>query len=1476
MSISMVLSDKTARAAAEHRGRCAAALLCVLFALLVACACAPAAYAEDEVADAAANQTNTVELKPDDYYNASEATSQTLVRISEPGTYALLGSSSLVRVVIDPDPGDEIRVYLLNGLTLSPSSGAAITVASSYDSEKQSHVELVLGAGAKVNLSSGSTTALSVVMDPASAMPPASDPMVTITAQDSRGTLNLKSSTKSGDGAPGLWADGISGVNIAGGTVTATGSGTAPGIGGAHSGSKVMISGGTVYANGSGTAPGIGTDSGPATISITGGVVYASNDSIDASPLIGSVNGTATVSISGGKTVYDGEYGQLAIGSKANDAQIAISGGTVDVGFASCGTGGDGAAKVQITGGSYTGFTAGTGASAFTAVNRAGATVYRLFVALEGAKAGTTVQSMEISGVNPAYGINDMEASLVQVKTGVEEAGFMLWLPEMGEVTGAIDHQGVCYNGEIHPTKPDSGLDYGMLERGRNLTLDPNTDAGYEGEAAVRYGSSEVIVEEEVEPNEDNLILLGFYDKPEGGTMVMDDQYRLVPGAEGWTNGWGAWDRYDAPYILYAQWRVVPYAIAYDANAPVAASTSMTGSMEPHYVDCGEETALQPLGYALPGYQFMGWNTEPDGTGDSYADGEQVVDLAESGNLITLYAQWEPQFYEVTFAPGEGLGEEYTQVCLFDQTVTLDALAFEGPAGSVFAGWLDEETGALYADQAQAVNLCTVEEGGTIAGHRLVAQWTRNDVTLVITHDNEPVQMADPGNDVKLIPEGGGEPVTGFAQDATGTYVLADVAPGTYGIDIDATDDEGNYLYPTAGLSIAVEVGQPSVLSIEYCTVAVEAGDPGIRAWIGSAGIESRVVLKGSEVKLGATADEEYGKFDRWRYRGVKPTRWDYTQEVQTVVIEGPVAAVAHIRPTSYLVNYDANGGEGTMEPQRLGISDTEALKPNTFTREGYTFAGWNTRQDGAGVPLKDEDRVAGLALPGGEITLYAQWTPVRYKVSFDANVPASASTTVSGEMNTQAFVYDASAALPLCAYVLPGYKFVGWNTEPDGGGVVYADGAEVLNLAADSSSIIELYAQWEATRYSVSLDVEGDVSELEAVFDVPFELPETVDAPDGRTLMGWEGLSFGSLYAGGATVVNLCTVHEDGSISGNTLRAVLVEDGAFSLVITNNGVGVSLPDASDIVLQGASGTQYKPPFRATGSGLYVAQGMQPGEYSVLIEGWNTEGVSAQVAPDGSGSLALEYFSVQIDAEKHAVAWAEDPASGERGQLVERLRAGEKLRIGASVDEGYSFESWTAVGAEPAWENGDPTAAEQVVEVSGQTLLEAHPVANTYRVSFDANGGEGSMESQDMVYDEPQSLFANAFEREGYEFAGWSTEPEGDTVYADGQRVSNLTTEANGEVTLYAQWNVGFDPGIDPDPDDPDDPARPEGPEDSGDYDTDANDSGEESNSNVDDSIGTLTRTGDGLGHIVIALVSLALASAAIAACAWGLRAARH
>ena len=58
--------------------------------------------------------------------------------------------------------------------------------------------------------------------------------------------------------------------------------------------------------------------------------------------------------------------------------------------------------------------------------------------------------------------------------------------------------------------------------------------------------------------------------------------------------------------------------------------------------------------------------------------------------------------------------------------------------------------------------------------------------------------------------------------------------------------------------------------------------------------------------------------------------------------------------------------------------------------------------------------------------------------------------------------------------------------------------------------------------------------------------------------------------------------------------------------------------------------------------------------------------------------------------------------------------------------------------------------------------------ANTYRVVFHNNGGDGEMDVQGFRYDETKSLHSNTFTREGYVFAGWATtEDAGTPEYAD-------------------------------------------------------------------------------------------------------------
>ena len=77
----------------------------------------------------------------------------------------------------------------------------------------------------------------------------------------------------------------------------------------------------------------------------------------------------------------------------------------------------------------------------------------------------------------------------------------------------------------------------------------------------------------------------------------------------------------------------------------------------------------------------------------------------------------------------------------------------------------------------------------------------------------------------------------------------------------------------------------------------------------------------------------------------------------------------------SYHVEFNANGGTGTMSNQDLDYGTETALTTNTFTRDGYYFLGWNTNADGSGTAHYDGKSVQNLTTrPGATITLYAQW----------------------------------------------------------------------------------------------------------------------------------------------------------------------------------------------------------------------------------------------------------------------------------------------------------------------------------------------------------------------------------------------------------------------------------------------------------------------------------------------------------------------
>ena len=116
--------------------------------------------------------------------------------------------------------------------------------------------------------------------------------------------------------------------------------------------------------------------------------------------------------------------------------------------------------------------------------------------------------------------------------------------------------------------------------------------------------------------------------------------------------------------------------------------------------------------------------------------------------------------------------------------------------------------------------------------------------------------------------------------------------------------------------------------------------------------------------------------------------------------------------------------------------------------------------------------------------------------------------------------------------------------------------------------------------------------------------------------------------------------------------------------------------------------------------------------------------------------------------------------------------------------EGYTFVGWFTAQA-------DGTQMQNNAELTEDKTLYAQWTANSYTVTFEANGGEGSMNQQTFTYDVAQALNQNTFTRTGYSFTGWNTQADGSgSTYGDKAEVLNLTTEAGVNITLYAQWTA--------------------------------------------------------------------------------------
>ena len=530
----------------------------------------------------------------------------------------------------------------------------------------------------------------------------------------------------------------------------------------------------------------------------------------------------------------------------------------------------------------------------------------------------------------------------------------------------------------------------------------------------------------------------------------------------------------------------------------------------------------------------------------------------------------------------------------------------------------------------------------------------------------------------------------------------------------------------------------------------------------------------------------------------------------------------------SSIINETKTVGEKTFTPEYYSV-DPEGnyplLDPDGTFRKGvatgetvWTDANGHLQMTGNESGSGDTQSRDDLKWYKYGIKLYAFWD--EYELSYDGNKPRTASTQLSGSMDPEAHQYDETITIPDCGFTLPGYEFRGWsvNPAPETGDKIYRSGDQVkgTDLSDERGGSVELYAQWEPLRYVVELD-SGDANQgtryHSAVFDEPGTLPLNDWIYIQYAFHGWTGDAFGSFYEDGAEFCNLCSLNEDGGITGKTLTAEWVGEGKLAIAVTRDGRPVEGLQEKIYFSDGPA--DYRLTLEYSG-GSYVFDPSNPdggslptGSYTVIIEDPDyaelPEGKETFFYGNEGVSIVLEYNTVQVAKENDNVTEvfvAESETGESQTQMV--VPDHKKLFLSASVKDRYHFTGYTAApvelpdytaaGVAPVWSK-DPTVSKQTITVTGPVKLIAHGEPNTYTVQYDANRGSGSMADQAMTYDQAARLSMNSFSRPGYVFRGWNTKPDGTgTGFDDHARINadnqnDLAPEKDGgKVTLYALW----------------------------------------------------------------------------------------
>lgn len=212
-----------------------------------------------------------------------------------------------------------------------------------------------------------------------------------------------------------------------------------------------------------------------------------------------------------------------------------------------------------------------------------------------------------------------------------------------------------------------------------------------------------------------------------------------------------------------------------------------------------------------------------------------------------------------------------------------------------------------------------------------------------------------------------------------------------------------------------------------------------------------------------------------------------------------------------YTVKYNANGGSGTTGSTKHIRGISMQLNGNSFTRSGYSFAGWyltrksdgkwlyfneagsanwytkGSQPEGCTLALyENKRRVSALtSVDGDTVTCYAQWTPnstgtTTFYVQYDAN-----GGTGTAMADTK-IIYGTGANLTANTFSRSGYVFTGWTAHRRNKDQwAYKDTTNIADVwlapSAATSHFLKTYA--DRAKLSKTTSVDADIVTLYAAW---------------------------------------------------------------------------------------------------------------------------------------------------------------------------------------------------------------------------------------------------------------------------------------------------------------------------------------------------------------------------------------------------------